>query len=140
MRTRPMVNGFLVLALAATFSACGSSTPSSPSSGGSGGSGDSGGTPVATTTITITSSGASPRNITVSPGSRVTFVNNDTRPHEMSSNPHPEHSDCPTLNDVGHLDAGQSRASGNLNTVRTCGFHDHINPGQASLTGTIRIQ
>lgn len=139
MRTRLIVNGLLVLALAAAFSACGGSTPSSPS-GGSGGSGDSGGTPVATTTITITSAGASPRSITVSAGARVTFVNNDNQSHDMTSDPHPEHTQCPELNQVGFLTAGQSRASGNLNTVRTCGFHDHNNPGQTNLTGTIRIQ
>ncbi len=48
-----------------------------------------------TTTITMTSSGASPRDITVPLGSRVTFVNNDTQPHDMASDPHPEHTDCP---------------------------------------------
>ncbi len=125
--------GTLVLLAAVAGCSGGSSTPSAPSGGG-------GGTPVATATITITSSGASPRSITVAPGSRVTFINNDSRPHEMTSDPHPEHSDCPTLNDVGHLTAGQTKTSGNLNTVRTCGFHDHMDPGNTSLTGTIRIQ
>jgi plastocyanin len=92
-------------------------------------------------TITITPTNAvSPNIVTVSPGSRVTFVNNDTRAHEMASDPHPEHSDCPELNQVGFLQAGQSRTSGNLNTVRTCGFHDHLDPFRAALRGTIRIQ
>lgn len=136
MRTRRLFNVTVTLVLATGVAACGSSggtsTPTTPSTGGN--------TPVATTTITITSSGASPRNITVSPGSRVTFVNNDGRVHEMTSDPHPEHTQCPEINQVGFLSAGQSRATGNLNTVRTCGFHDHGEPGNQSLTGTIRIQ
>jgi plastocyanin len=126
------VAGMMVL-IAAVGGCSGSSGPSSPSGG-------DGGAAVSTTTITITSSGATPRNITVAPGSRVTFVNSDSRPHEMTSNPHPEHTDCPTLNDVGHLTVGQTKTSGNLNTVRTCGFHDHLDPGNTSLSGTIRVQ
>src|SRR5919109_242652 len=97
-----------------TSSACGgnSSTPSSPTPNPTPTPGGS--------TITITSSGVSPRSVTVAAGSRVTFVNNDSRPHDMASNPHPEHTDCPALNDVGFLQPGQSRQTGNLNTARTC--------------------
>ena len=112
-----------------------SATPSSPSS-----------TPTPTptpstgATITITSSGVSPRSVTVAAGSRVTFVNNDSRAHEMNSNPHPVHTDCPAINEVGALTPGQSKATGNLNTVRTCGFHDHTQDSNTSLQGTIVIQ
>lgn len=96
--------------------------------------------PVQTTTITITASGVSPQRITVSPGTRVTFVNNDTRQHEMNSDPHPTHGECPPIDDVGFLAPGQSKQTGNLNTVRTCGFHDHNQPDTASLRGQIVIQ
>jgi plastocyanin len=92
------------------------------------------------TTFTITSSGVSPRTLTVPIGTRVTFVNNDSRPHDMSSNPHPEHTDCPAINDVGFLQAGQSRQTGNLTVARTCGFHDHDQPTNSSLQGSIVIQ
>ena len=78
--------------------------------------------------------------MTVSVGSRVTFVNNDSRVHDMNSDPHPSHTACPELNQVGFLTAGQSRTSGNLNTVRTCGFHDHGLSTDTSLQGTITIQ
>ncbi len=91
-------------------------------------------------TITITSSGASPRTVTVSPGSRVTFVNQDTRNHDMSSDPHPSHTDCPALNDVGFLAPNQTKTSGNLTTARTCRFHDHDQPTNQSLQGSIVIQ
>ena len=128
----------IAVALAAAAATCGgggSSTPSSPTP-----------TPTPTptgsssATITITSSGVSPRAVTVSVGSRVTFVNNDSRPHDMASNPHPSHTDCIAINDVGFLQAGQSRQTGNLNTARTCGYHDHNRDSDTSLQGTITIQ
>jgi plastocyanin len=92
------------------------------------------------TTITITNNTVSPSTLTISRGQQVTFVNNDSRAHEMTSDPHPEHTDCPELNQVGHLEPGQQRASGNLNTARRCGFHDHLNSGINGLKGSITIQ
>ena len=68
------------------------------------------------------------------------MINNDSRVHEMDSDPHPEHTQCPEINQIDFLNPGQSRSSGNLNTARTCGFHDHSNPDAASLKGTITIQ
>ena len=58
----------------------------------------------------------------------------------MSSDPHPTHTDCPEMGQVGFLSTGQSRTSGNFNTVRSCGFHDHDIPGSTSLQGTITIR
>lgn len=128
------------MALVLSAVACGggdssSSTPSSPTP-----------TPTPTTTpstgatITITSSGVSPQSVTVAVGSRVTFVNNDTRVHDMNSDPHPEHTTCPELNQVGFLAAGQTKLSGNLATARTCTYHDHNQSTNTSLQGTIIIQ
>ena len=116
--------------------------------GGGSSSGGGGSTPTTpsptptpgTATITITASGVSPRTVTIAVGSRVTFVNNDTRVHDMTSDPHPSHTDCPALNDVGFLNPQQSRTSGNLTTVRTCRFHDHIRETDTSLQGSIVIQ
>lgn len=119
------------LASMVTLAACGSggsSSPSSPSPSGG------------TTTVTITTSGVSPRSLTVPAGTRVTFVNSGTRVHDMSSDPHPEHTDCPEINQAGFLQPGQSRQTGNLNTRRTCGFHDHNRDTDTSLQGTITIQ
>ncbi|MBI4887646.1 MAG: hypothetical protein HY824_11185 [Acidobacteria bacterium] len=97
-------------------------------------------TPSGGTTITITASGVSPAALTVEVGSRVTFVNSDTRNHDMASDPHPEHSNCPAINDVGFLTPGQSKTTGNLTTARTCGFHDHDQPSTRSLQGTITVR
>jgi len=92
-------------------------------------------------TVTISGSGiVGPKELTVPPGSRVLFVNSHSRRHDMTSDPHPDHLDCPELNQVGVLNAGQSRESGNLVTVRTCGFHDHDDPNNVNLRGTITIR
>jgi plastocyanin len=96
--------------------------------------------PTTGNTITITATGASPRNLVVPLGGQVTFINNDSVAHEMYSNPHPEHTDCPEFDSVGRLTPGATRQTKNLTTTRVCGFHDHINPFVASLTGSIRIQ
>jgi plastocyanin len=98
------------------------------------------GPPVATNVITITATGVSPRVITVPPGSQVTFVNNDIRPHDMQSDPHPEHDDCPELKQVGYLNPSQSLTSGNLNDRRTCKYHDNLREEVPSLRGEIVIQ
>ena len=122
--------------LAVVCTGCGGSDAAP--SGGIGGSGGSGGSSTGTT-ITITAGGVSPKNITVAQGTQVTFVNNDNRSHDMFSDPHPEHTDCPEINQVGFLNPGQSRQTGNLNTVRTCGYHDHNLSTVESLQGTITI-
>ena len=96
--------------------------------------------PVAGSTITITSSGVSPKSLLVSPGTQVTFMNSDSRNHEMTSDPHPEHTDCPAINTVDLVVPGQSKQTSNLNAVRTCGYHDHQNPENTALRGTITIQ
>ena len=92
------------------------------------------------TTITIGTSGVNPVQVTVSQGTRVLFTNNDTRTHEMTSDPHPEHDDCVEINAVGFISPGQTKETGNLNTVRTCGFHDHNDPGNTKLQGRIVIR
>ena len=81
-----------------------------------------------------------PKAMTVTRGSQVTFSNQDSNVHEMDSDPHPEHTDCPEINQVDFLNPGQSRQTGNLNITRNCGFHDHMSPDNKSLQGTITIQ
>ena len=120
--------GLAVLLLAA----CGGSSPSAPSGGGA--------------TITITASGVSPNPITISPGGRVLFVNNDTRNHDMEWDPHPDHQGPCTLagvNQPGFLSPGQSRETGNFVNVQSCGYHDHSNPpneGGSRWAGTITVR
>lgn len=58
----------------------------------------------------------------------------------MHSDPHPEHMDCPELKQARFLAPGQARQTGNLNTIRTCGFHDHAQPLNTFLQGSIVIR
>ena len=91
--------------------------------------------------ITISASGAvSPTELVVPPGTQVLFINNDSRRHDMTSDPHPEHDLCREINQVGLLQPGQMRETGNLVAVRTCGFHDHENPDNRLLIGRIVIR
>jgi plastocyanin len=106
----------------------GSSTPTNPTP------------PINPSTFTISSTGVTPKEMTVSPGARVLFVNNDSRRHDMTSDPHPEHDACPEINAVGVLTPGQNRETLNLVAVNTCGFHDHENPDNANLRGRIIIR
>ena len=132
---KKIIWGFAVAgAMAILIAACGgssgsSSSPTAPT-----------GPTTATTTITISNNAVNPQNILIMRGSQVTFINNDSRAHDMASNPHPEHTDCPEINQVGFLNPGQGRQTGNMNTVRTCGFHDHNQDQVRSLQGTITIQ
>lgn len=91
--------------------------------------------------MTISAAGVlTPTELAVSPGSRVLFINNHTRSHQMTSDPHPEHNDCPEINQVAVLAPGQRRETGNLVAVRTCGVHDHDDPDNAALRGRIVIR
>jgi hypothetical protein len=58
----------------------------------------------------------------------------------MTSDEHPDHLECPAINQVGLLNPGQSRETGNMVTVRTCGFHDHEDPDNTNLKGRIIIR
>ena len=43
----------------------------------------------------------SPKELVVAPGTRVLFVNQSARARQVSSDPHPDHTDCPEINQVG---------------------------------------
>ena len=91
--------------------------------------------------MTISAAGViSPSELVVSPGSRVLFINNHSRPHNVTSDQHPDHLECPAINQVGLLMPGQNRETGNLVAVRTCGFHDHEDPDNPRLRGRIVVR
>jgi plastocyanin len=127
----------LAAALAFGVGACGggSSSPSTPSTPAPTATPPPGGA----ATITIVAGVASPKQVEINVGQRVAFVNNDTASHEMLSDPHPQHTDCPPIDEVGGLAPGQARLTGVFTVARTCGFHDHGMPDTTSLKGTIII-
>ena len=107
---------------AALAVACGSSSPAAPSPA-----------PVAVPptapagppTVTITAAGVNPREISIAAGSRVTFVNNDSVPHDVAGGPDPATPDCREIDAVGFLTPGQSKQTLPLPVARTCEYHDH---------------
>ena len=141
MRTGRLLFALAVASLAAfAIGACGSSSGSSSSTGPSSPT-TAPADAVSTNTITISNSVVSPKNIKVTRGSQVTFINSDNQSHMMNSDPHPDHTDCPEINQVGFLNPGERRQTGNMTSNRSvCGFHDHNLPNVAGLQGTITIQ
>lgn len=99
--------------------------------------GGSPGEPAAT--ITITASGElSPKEVNIQVGQSVRFINQDSRAHQPTSNPHLQHTDCPAAN-LAQLSPGQSQTTAVFNNARACGIHDHLNPDTTSLHGVIRV-
>lgn len=123
------------VALATVLAACGGDSPSSPGGGGGSGGGPGTAGPIGAT-ITIQNGRMNPTTVTVTVGQSVNFVNQDGRVRNVSSDPHPDHNICPALN-VGNLNNGQTRPTGALTVARTCGFHDHDDPDNANLKGSV---
>ena len=122
----------LIAAVFALSAACGSSnnSPTSPTPPGS--PGPSG------ATITILSNGTvSPASVDINVGQSVTIVNQDSRNHEIASDPHPSHTDCPQFDVL--TTPGQTKISNALPTAKTCGFHDHLDSTNINLQGQIRV-
>jgi plastocyanin len=68
-----------------------------------------------------------PLEITIDVGQRVTFVNNDTRPHDVVGGRDPSNPDCPEIVQAGFLTPGQRGETGVFTRPRTCEYHDHAN-------------
>ena len=133
-----------VMALA-TLAACGGSSPTGPSGGGGGGSATVVGAtssvgPIGATITIGGNSAVSPSQVTIAVGQSITFVNSDTRAHQMESDPHPAHTNCPSINNVGFLSAGQSKSTLGFSGTGTCTYHDHGDPSTSALMGRIVIQ
>jgi hypothetical protein len=120
----------------AGLSACGggSGSPGGPSGGGT-----TSPPPGAAATINILAGGVSPATVTVAVGSRVNFTNQTSNNIEVSSDPHPIHTECPPLN-VGVLRPGETGQTGVFGSARTCRYHDHGRPDDTRWQGAIVIQ
>ena len=92
-----------------------------------------------TPTITISDTGVNPTELRISVGQQVRFVNNSSQTHEMRSTPHPVHTDCPPINKLPVLSAGQSGLTEALTLVGSCGFHDHQRPEDQGLRGVVLV-
>ena len=109
----------------------GGGSPTTPSGSGPGPSG---------ATITVANGVVSPSSVSISVGQSVTFINNDNRNHELASDPHPAHTNCPSINALGVVGTGQTKLTNSFGAAGTCGFHDHNEPDNNGLKGTITIR
>jgi plastocyanin len=92
-----------------------------------------------TATITIRSDGrVEPAEVRISVGDRVRFINQDTRQHQPTTNPHLVHTDCPAGN-LPVMSTGESQTTQAFTVEKACGFHDHLNPDSVALQGVIRV-
>lgn len=140
--TRAVIRSSIVAIVAlGAIASCGGSSPTSPGGGGTtvvvrdGGPGPSG------ATVTITAAGVNPGTVTVAVGQAVTFVNNDTRQHEIGSDPHPQHGTCPSIEaGVSLLAPGQTKVTRAFANTGTCRYHDHLDDTNQAFRGTIVVQ
>jgi plastocyanin len=139
-----IVAGAASVAAMMVMAACGGSSPTSPGGGGGGSAPvvrSTGSVGAVGATITIGANGAvSPTQVTVAVGQSVTFTNNSSSSHDMESDPHPAHTDCPSIANVGLLQPGQSKTTFGFANAGSCGYHDHNNSDNNSLKGRIVVQ
>ncbi len=86
--------------------------------------------------VTMSSSGFSPQDVTVSPGQQITWVNKDADPHQVASDPHPTHTSYPPLNTIGLLNSGDKKSL-SFPDPGVYKYHDHLNP---SFKGSVTVK
>ncbi|MBI2008518.1 hypothetical protein HYS82_02580 [Candidatus Amesbacteria bacterium] len=86
-------------------------------------------------TALLTPSGFVPSDLTIQAGTHVTWTNQSGVTGNVSSDPHPVHTDFPALN-LGDFPAGGS-VSLTFTTPGTYTYHNHLNPSQA---GSVTVQ
>jgi plastocyanin len=126
--TRDAVTLGAALVVLPLLSAASCSSPLSPSSD------------AAAATITVTVTGVVPREVRIKAWNHVRFVNNDSVPHQIVSDPVTDHSQCPSINGVGYLPSGSSGETRTLISTIACGFHDHLNQHDDSFKGRIIVE
>jgi hypothetical protein len=116
-----------LVVVAALGVACGSSrSTTAPTSSAS---------PTPDGVVVISATGVNPLVLHALADYPVTFVNDDSRAHELRSDPHPAHTDCALLN-VGTIGSGQSVQTEKL-PASGCGYHDEGDPSNRAFQGFI---
>lgn len=124
-----------IVAISFCMASCGSSSSPvapTPSSGPP--------APAGPVTVTITTTGFSPTEVTITAGSRVTFVNADRFGRDIVSGLDHVSRDCPEVDVVGFLGPGQSRDTAVIEPPKTCRFHEHSNLGNPAYQGRIVVR
>ena len=96
--------------------------------------------PAGPSAITLSATGFSPQEVTILVGARVTFVNSDRVSYDVSSGLDHNSRECPEIDAVGFLVAGQSRETSVFEQAMTCRFHEHANIGVAAYQGRIVVR
>ena len=137
---KAVVRGWQIAALTLIVG-CGSATPAKPVAPSPPPPPPAPGPPSLTATVVIGSNNAFvPAEVTVAVGGRVTFDNQNNRPHDITSDPLHLHTDCPAIIQVGFIQPGQTKQTGVLEVARVCGFHDHMQENNTDLHGRIIVQ
>lgn len=89
-------------------------------------------------TVRLTATGAVPKEVSINPGEFVRYINEDTRPHQIQTNPHVMHSDCPP-NNIAILNPGQQADTAAFTERKGCGYHNHLLPTDQMFWGLVRV-
>jgi plastocyanin len=90
-------------------------------------------------TVKLTYDGLSPAMLSIHPGDTVTLVNKTDALFWPASNPHPTHTDCPGFDALRGLANGESYSL-TFTRVQTCGYHNHLDPANSTMWGTITVR
>lgn len=90
---------------------------------------------IAEASIFLTPTGFNPSSLTIKTGATVIWTNQSGAPGNISSDPHPIHTDYPPLN-LGNFDAGAT-LSLSFPAPGTYKYHNHLQPSQS---GTIIVK
>jgi len=86
-------------------------------------------------TINYTQEGFQPSSVSVSGGTKVTFVNQSSGLFWLASDPHPTHTNLPSFDSKKGVVVGESY-SFTFESSGDWGFHNHLNP---SHTGKVTV-
>ncbi|MCC6934250.1 MAG: hypothetical protein IT406_00940 [Candidatus Yanofskybacteria bacterium] len=89
--------------------------------------------------IRITQDGPTPKSLTVHTGDSVSIINATDALYWPASDPHPSHTNCPGFDAKRGLQRGDGYTL-TFSEKRTCGYHNHVDPANASQRGTIIVQ
>jgi hypothetical protein len=93
-------------------------------------------TPLVEPVVTIAANGVTPQVLHIAADTGITFVNQDTRAHEIRSDPHPAHTECALMN-LGALAGGQSRETAKIVSGQGCGYHAEGDPASRAFQGFV---
>lgn len=79
-------------------------------------------------TVTLSSSGFSPRTVTIKAGDKLTWVNESGKEATVDSNPHPVHTSYPKMN-LGSFSDGETFEF-TFPEAGTYNYHNHFNASQ----------